>query len=62
MTTMSAWLCILAYAFQIYFDFSGYSDMAIGLGKILGFTFPETFIIRILPAVLRISGVGGTCP
>ena len=43
MTTMSAWLCILAYAFQIYFDFSGYSDMAIGLGKILGFTFPENF-------------------
>lgn len=40
---MSAWLCILAYAFQIYFDFSGYSDMAIGLGKILGFTFPENF-------------------
>lgn len=38
-----AWIAILAYAFQIYFDFSGYSDMAIGLGKIMGFTFPENF-------------------
>ena len=33
----------LAYTFQIYFDFSGYSDMAIGLGKMMGFTFPENF-------------------
>lgn len=39
----TAWLGILAYAFQIYFDFSGYSDMAIGLGSILGFHFPENF-------------------
>ncbi len=38
-----AWLGILAYTFQIYFDFSGYSDMAIGLGKMMGFTFPENF-------------------
>lgn len=37
------WLGIILYAFQIYFDFSGYSDMAIGLGKILGFHFPENF-------------------
>ena len=37
------WLGILFYTFQIYFDFSGYSDMAIGLGKILGFDFPENF-------------------
>jgi alginate O-acetyltransferase complex protein AlgI len=34
---------LLAYTFQIYFDFSGYSDMAIGLGKMMGFTFPENF-------------------
>lgn len=40
---MTAWLGILAFAFQIYFDFSGYSDMAIGLGAILGFRFPENF-------------------
>lgn len=38
-----AWLGVLAYAFQIYFDFSGYSDMAIGLGRMLGFEFLENF-------------------
>ena len=38
-----AWLGMLSYAFQIYFDFSGYSDMAIGLGLMLGFTFPKNF-------------------
>jgi len=43
MTTPTAWLGILAYTFQIYFDFSGYSDMAIGLAKMMGFTFPENF-------------------
>lgn len=43
LTTGMAWLGILAYAFQIYFDFSGYSDMAIGLGRIMGFHFPENF-------------------
>ena len=39
----TAWLGILAYTFQIYFDFSGYSDMAIGIGKMIGFKFPENF-------------------
>lgn len=38
-----AWLAALAYAFQIFFDFSGYSDMAIGLGKMFGFHFDENF-------------------
>jgi alginate O-acetyltransferase complex protein AlgI len=38
-----AWLGVLAYTFQIYFDFSGYSDMAIGLGELFGFHFPENF-------------------
>ena len=38
-----AWVGALAYTFQIFFDFSGYSDMAIGLGHIFGFTFPENF-------------------
>ena len=38
-----AWVGVTAYAFQIYFDFSGYSDMAIGLGHMLGFRFPENF-------------------
>jgi alginate O-acetyltransferase complex protein AlgI len=41
--TPLAWLGIISYALQIYFDFSGYSDMAIGLGKILGFDFLENF-------------------
>jgi alginate O-acetyltransferase complex protein AlgI len=39
----TAWLGVLAYAYQIYFDFSGYSDMAIGLGLMLGFHFPINF-------------------
>ncbi len=38
-----AWVGILAYTFQIYFDFSGYSDMAIGLARMMGFRFPENF-------------------
>ncbi|MGG5462072.1 MBOAT family O-acyltransferase [Clostridium sp. B9] len=42
-STPLLWLGILAFSFQIYFDFSGYSSMAIGLGKMLGFTFPENF-------------------
>lgn len=42
-SVFTAWLGILAFAFQIYFDFSGYSDMAVGLGKVLGFNFPENF-------------------
>ena len=41
--TPTAWLGIVAYALQIYFDFSGYSDMAIGLGKMVGFDFKENF-------------------
>ena len=42
-SVLSAWLGIIAYTFQIYFDFSGYSDMAIGLGKMFGFEFMENF-------------------
>jgi alginate O-acetyltransferase complex protein AlgI len=41
--TCTAWIGILAYTFQIYFDFSGYSDMAIGIAKMIGFKFPENF-------------------
>ncbi len=41
--TSTAWMGALCYTFQIYFDFSGYSDMAIGLAKIMGFRFPENF-------------------
>lgn len=43
LTTVAAWLGVLAFTFQIYFDFSGYSDMAIGLGRMFGFSFPENF-------------------
>lgn len=41
--TVTAWIGIVAFSFQIYFDFSAYSDMAIGLGKMFGFTFLENF-------------------
>ena len=43
LSTPYAWLGIICYAYQIYFDFSGYSDMALGLGKMMGFHFLENF-------------------
>jgi alginate O-acetyltransferase complex protein AlgI len=43
LTPLDAWYGVIAYGFQIYFDFSGYSDMAIGLGLMLGFVFPKNF-------------------
>lgn len=43
LTTAAAWLGVLAFTLQIYFDFSGYSDMALGLGAMFGFHFPENF-------------------
>ena len=42
-STPMAWLSLLAFSLQIYYDFSGYSTMAIGLGKMLGFVFPKNF-------------------
>ena len=42
-STLGVWFGVLLYAFEIYFDFSGYSDMAIGLGRIFGFRYPENF-------------------
>jgi alginate O-acetyltransferase complex protein AlgI len=42
-SVMGTWLYIFAYALHIYFDFSGYTDMAVGLGKMFGFKFPENF-------------------
>ena len=48
LTTGDAWLGVLMYSFQIYFDFSGYSDMAIGLGRIFGFSYPENFNLPYL--------------
>ena len=43
LSTGGAWIGIIAFTFQIYFDFSGYSDMAIGMGRCMGFHFPENF-------------------
>lgn len=47
------WLITVCYAFQIYFDFSGYSDMAIGMGEMLGFRFPENFRFPYAAASVR---------
>ena len=52
-STLSAWLGILAFTFQIYFDFSGYSDMAIGLVKMFGFTLPENFNLPYISRSVR---------
>ena len=43
LSTVSAWLCVLGYSYQVYFDFSGYSDMAVGLGYLFGFRLPQNF-------------------
>lgn len=50
LSVLTAWIGIVAFAFQIYFDFSGYSDMAIGLGAVLGFRLPENFNYPYLSA------------
>ena len=62
-TLVDAWLGAVAYTFQIYFDFSGYSDMAIGLGLMMGFRFPENFRLPlpVAPASPS-SGAAGTSP
>ena len=51
--TVMAWVGIIAFGMQIYFDFSGYSDMAIGMGKILGYDFPENFNLPYTSASIR---------
>lgn len=53
LTGSLAWLGISAYTIQIYFDFSGYSDMAIGLGRMFGFRFPENFNYPYISTSLR---------
>ena len=47
-SVLAAWVAVAAYTFQIYFDFAGYSDMAIALGKLFGFTFEENFNLPYL--------------
>ena len=53
LTTISAWIGALSYMMQIYYDFSGYSDMAIGLGKMFGFDFLENFNYPYLSRSIR---------
>ena len=61
LTTGAAWLGVSCYALQIYFDFSGYSDMAIGLARMFGFRFPENFNYPYVGHVdHRTSGGAGT--
>ncbi len=43
LSTLNAWLCVLGYTYQLYFDFSGYSDMAVGLGHMFGIRLPQNF-------------------
>jgi alginate O-acetyltransferase complex protein AlgI len=43
LSTLSGWFCLLGYAYQLYFDFSGYSDMAVGLGYLFGIRLPQNF-------------------
>ena len=43
LSTLATWLCVLGYTYQIYFDFSGYSDMAVGLGYLFGVRLPQNF-------------------
>jgi alginate O-acetyltransferase complex protein AlgI len=53
LTTELAWFCIFIYSLQVYFDFSGYSDMAIGLGRMMGFRFLENFNYPLICQSLR---------
>lgn len=53
LTSATAWLGAIAYALQIYHDFAGYSDMAIGLGRMFGFKFPENFNLPYTSTSIR---------
>ena len=55
-----AWSAALCYTLQIYFDFSGYSDMAIGLALMFGLRLPFNFDAPIAPSPSAISGAAGT--
>ena len=60
-SVVTAWLGCLAYTFQIYFDFSGYSDMAVGLGKMFGFEFPWNFNYPYIAGVCLYSAGRKPC-
>ncbi len=53
LTGSLAWMCAITYSLQIYYDFSGYSDMAIGLGKMFGFEFLENFNLPYISSSIR---------
>ena len=59
---LGSWVGIIAYTLHIYFDFGGYSDMAIGLGRMFGFEFLKTLITPIFPAASANSGADGISP
>ena len=59
MSLAAAWCGIVAFGLQLYFDFAGYSDMAVGLGRMLGFEFERNFSIRISAAASRSFGGAG---
>ena len=61
-SVLFCWMYAIAYSLQIYFDFSGYSDMAIGLGKLFGFDFMENFNYPYIRAVPQNSGADGISP
>ena len=52
-TLLSAWLLAFAFSFQIYFDFSGYSDMAVGIGRMFGYRIPENFNFPYISSNIR---------
>ena len=60
LSTLNAWLCMLGYAYQLYFDFSGYSDMAVGLGYLFGLRLPQNFRSPYKALDIAISGDAGT--
>ena len=60
LSTPLAWLGIVCYTLQIYFDFGGYSNMAIGLGLMIGFTYPVNFNYPYISASITSSGGAGT--
>ena len=60
--TVTVWLAVILYSFQIYYDFSGYSDMAIGLGRMFGFTYKENFNYPYLSASVSEFWSAGISP
>ena len=60
LSTGDAWLCVLGYTYQLYFDFSGYCDMAVGLGYLFGLRLPRTSIRPTRRRISPTSGGAGT--